>query len=401
MSAARQVLERLLRRAESARLRNADEHVSLSMSRASSAREYLALRSLDELERFHAEVALAERAGAIVANREGRSGDGSKLIRLSVADLPALARHLGVTLLDEQAAAAMQALDAWIGRFPVIVDVIESWRQGRKVRGCDAGAAVELALAAKAVAARADDIGHERILRRESVRLFGDSKQLEKLTPWLEILATGEVTATGLSKEEVWSAIGLRREPQPMLLAGIGSVELADVTLPLVRPYLGLPVETVRAVATPAHCLLTVENLASFHDAAWVEGASGVLLLYTGGMPSPAWRAAYARILAGLPAAVQIRHWGDIDEGGYRIAATLAAVAREAGRDLQPWLMSPADLPAAILRAAGTPSPSVLGAMQRWAGRAGWPQVEAALAQQPILLEQESLDPVMPAAASG
>ncbi len=396
MSGARQVLDRLLRRAESARLRRADEHVSLSMASASSAREYIALRSLDELERFHAEIALAERAGAIVVKREGRSGDGSKLLRLSVADLPALARHLGVPLLDEQVAEAMHKLDAWALRFPVVVDVIEAWRHGRKVRGCGAEAAAELALATKAVAARADDAGHERILRRESVRLFGDSKQLEKLTPWLELLFTGELSASGLAKEEVWSAIGLRREPQPMLLAGSGTVELADAVLPLLRPYLGLPVESVRAVATSARSVLSIENLASFHDAAQSPGAASVLLLYTGGMPSPAWRAAYARILSRLSPGLPIHHWGDIDEGGFRIAAVLAAAAQSAGHRLLPWMMSPAELPPDLGMQAKTPTASALAAMLRWADRSGWSDLAAQLQQQPIQLEQESLDPSLP-----
>lgn len=393
MSAAKIVLERLLRRAESARLRGADATVSLPMG---SAREYTALRSLTELETFHAQVALAERDGAIVVQREARSGDGSRLLRLSVIDLQTLARHLGVQLLDERVAAAVLQLDIWRLRFPVINEVLAAWRAGRKVRSCGAEAAEDLARAAAAVAARADDAGHERILRRESVRLFGDSKQLEKLTPWLELLIAGELAATGLSKEQVWSAIGLRREPQPMLLAGNGSVELDDITLPLVRPYLGLPVESVRAVTTTAHCLLSIENLASFHDAARAPGARSVLLLYTGGMPSPAWRAAYASMLSRWSPSWPIYHWGDIDEGGFRIAAVLAAVAQEAGHRLQPWMMSPVDVPLDVAKYARTPTPASLAAMVHWAQRSGWPELGCQIGHQPMQLEQESLDPVLP-----
>ncbi|MEO7068625.1 MAG: Wadjet anti-phage system protein JetD domain-containing protein [Rhodanobacter sp.] len=393
MSAARIVLERLLRRAESARLRDADEHVSLSMR---SAHEYTALRALDELENFHAEVVLAERDGAIAVQREGRSGDGSHLLRLTVTDISALAQHLGAQLLDERVAVAAQQLDAWTSRFPILTQVLEAWRNGRKVRGCGPEAAEDLVLAAMVVAARGDDAGRERILRRESVRLFDDSKRLEKLTPWLELLVTGELAASGLSKEEVWSALGLRREPQPMLLAGTGSVELGDVTLPLVRPYLGLPVESVRAVETTARCLLSIENLATFHDAARAPAAASILLIYTGGMPSPTWRAAYAGILSGLPLAVPIYHWGDIDEGGFRIAAVLAATAQTAGRRLQPWLMSPADIPAEAARHARIPTAASLAAMVRWAERSGWAELAVPLRQQPMLLEQESLDPLLP-----
>lgn len=393
MSDAKVVLERLLRRAESARLRGADEHVSLPMG---SAAEYTALRSLIELETFHAAVTLAERDGAISAQREARSGDGSRLLWLTVVDPGALARHLGVPLLGQRVAEAERQLDAWSSRFPVMAEVLDAWRSGRKVRGCGSEAAADLACAAIAVAACADDAGHERILRRESVRLFGDSKRLEKLTTWLDLLVTGELAASGLAKDEVWSAIGLRREPQPMLLAGPGAVELADATLPLVRPYLGLPVESVRAVATPARCLLTIENLASFHDAARAPGAESVLLLYTGGMPSPAWRAAYASILSSLPATTPIYHWGDIDEGGFRIAAVLATTARTSGRVLQAWMMSPADLPPDIAQRARTPVQSSLAAMTRWAVRSGWDELAAQLQAQPLQLEQESLDPLLP-----
>lgn len=394
MSPARRVLERLLRRAESARRRGADERVSQPMA---SVAEYTAsLAALPELEAFHAEIALAERTGAIAVQRDAHRGDGTKLLRLTVADLPVLARHLGAALLDERVAEAERWLAPWRARFPVLDEAVAAWRQGRKLRGHGPEAAAELADAARAVAARADDAGHERILRRESARLFGDSKRLEKLTPWLELLVTGELAASGLAREDVWSSIGLRREPQPLLLAGRGTATLADTVLPLVRPYLGLPVESLQSVATTARCVLSIENLASFHDAAQAEGCADALLLYTGGMPSPAWRAAYVRVLRALPPAMAVFHWGDIDEGGFRIAAALAAAANEAGRMLLPWRMSPAALPPAVAQGAEAPDAALLAAMQRWAVRAGWPQVAEALARQPIRLEQERLDPAMP-----
>ena len=396
MSAARKVLERLLRRAESARQRGADEHVSLPMTSASGAAEYISLQSLDELERFHGEIAVAEREGAVVVQRERRSGDGSRLLRLTVAAPGLLAKHLGVQLLDARVTEAERYLGAWIVRFPVLAEVIATWHRGRKVRGCGPEAAQSVALAAKAVAARGDDAGHDRVLRRESVRLFNDSKQLEKLTPWLEILVTGELTSAGLAREEVWSAVGLRREPQPLLLAGVGAVTLVDATLPLVRPYLGLPMESIQGVATPARCLLTIENLASFHDAASVNGSGEVLLLYTGGMPSPAWRAAYTRILRALVPEAEVLHWGDVDEGGFRIAAVLSGVVRDVGRTLRPWRMSPEALPQDIVDAAAKPPDSTLQAMCRWATQSGWDDVARSLKNRPMQLEQEKLDPSVP-----
>lgn len=391
MSAARQVLQRLLRRGESAQRRDPGEPASLPMTR-SGAPEYLALGTLDELEQFHAQVTIAERDGAVVAIRDRKGGDGSRLLRLQVADLHELARHLGVQALDLRCAQAASQLDAWLPRFAVLADVLEAWRQGRKLLG-GPEAAADLAAAARLIAARAEDAGHERILRRESARLFGDSKRIEKLTACLDVLLSGELAASGRMGEELWAEIGLRREPQPLLLSGDGVVELDSGQIPLLRPYLGLPLESVRAVAANARYVLTIENLASFHDAASLGDG---LLIYTGGMPSPAWRAAYQRLLAGQPEQTPIHHWGDIDEGGFRIAAVLNRTAAAIGRAVSPWMMSPSTLPQSVLARAPTPPPAVLAAMCRWAERAGWSEVAVELRARPIQLEQEHLDPRLP-----
>ena len=395
MSAARGVLERLLRRSESAHRRGADAAVSLRMT---GVAEYTGLRALEDLDAFHADVALAERAGAITVERDVHTGDGRRLLRLRVRDTAALARHLGLSLLEDRVAAAENQLAPWRPRFPVLDAVLAAWRANRKLRGAGPEAAGDVADAARAAAARLDDAGEERILRRESVRLCGDSKRLEKLTRWLEILATGELAASGLADAEVWAMLGLRREPQPFLLAGPGIVQLTGVRLPLVRPYLGLPAEMVQSIATDARCLVSIENLASFHDATRAPGAERVLMLYTGGMPSPAWRAAYMRILHALLPTTGVYHWGDIDVGGFRIASVLASSARDAGRTLQPWRMSPADLVPAALTRGVAPTATVLAAMRYWAREAGWPQVAVALGARPLKLEQEALEPDLPAA---
>jgi len=398
-SPARRVLERLLRRAEAARLAGDPEPATLPMTGKRDGAEYRALRGVAEFEAFHARIALAERAGAIAVERDDHRDDGQRLLRLTVADLPALARELRVELLEQRVAAAVAVLAPWSPRFPVLEEVLRAWADGRKVRGCGPEAAADLADAARVARARQADTADERILRRESVRLFGSgrSKHLESLTAWLDLLVTGELAASGLEKEHIWSALGLRREPQPMLLAGAGEVMLDDGPLPLRRPYLGLPAETLRTLHSQARVLLTVENLASFHDAARMAASRPeLLLLYTGGMPSPLWRAAYARILEGLSAMATVRHWGDIDEGGFRIAAVLAETARAAGCELRPWMMTPEALPAAVAKAAPVPGKATLEAMCRHAARAGWDEVAVALRARPLLLEQESLDPHLP-----
>lgn len=400
MSDARRVLERLLRKGERARLRGDAAPVSLPMTEA-SAGDYLSLRTLAERDTFHAQVALAERAGAIAVQRDRHRGDGERLLRLTVTDLDALADHLGIALLDGRVGEAADLLSPWLPHFAVLGEVLDAWRNDRKVRGHGPEAAPDLADAARAVQARLADAAHERILRRESARLFAGrvqaSKRLEQLTPWLDLLTRGALATDGVvEKEHIWAALGLRREPQPLLIAGSGTLLLDEgIELPLATAFLGVPLDAVRGVRTHATGLLTVENLASFHDAARAPGAAGTLLLYTGGMPSPAWRRAYARVLDALPAGLPVWHWGDIDEGGFRIAAVLAETASARGRRLQPWRMSPA-----TVQRDGSeehvPPATVLTAMCRWAERAGWHDVADDLRARPLSLEQEALPAELP-----
>lgn len=423
------VLERLLRRAEAASLKNEGQPVSLSMSGRRDGAEYLALNGVADFDSFHARIALAERAGAISVERDRHRDDGQRLLRLAVRDMAALARELRIELHGECVARAEALLAPWgcrsgvsrddaswvmpgcepdrscgnfdqtdaSPRFPVIAEVLAAWRAGHKVRGQGPAAAADLADAARGVDALLADVRGERILRRASASLFGDSKRLEALTPWLDLLVTGELPSSGLENEQVWAALGLRREPQPLLLAGQGIVELDDGSRHVLpQRWLGFPVDAVRGIQTDVRALLSIENLASFHEAAAMRGNAPVLLLYTGGMPSPAWRHAYARLLDGLLADAALYHWGDIDLGGFRIAAKLAEQAGARGRVLCPWMMAPDELPAEVIAAYEPASATLLASMCDWACRAGWPELATALRRVPLRLEQERLTPRLP-----
>jgi hypothetical protein len=390
-SPARRALARLFRLGEQAQVRGADKPVQMPMT-AAKCPEYVGLQPLRDFETFESEIALAVRAGAIVAEPEDFGRDDRRLQRLRLRDLAALAAHLGLPLQTDALRAAEAAFAEHRAAHPVLDEVLARWRSGRRVRGQGAEAADTLLDAIRAVDARRADPAQERLLRRESVRLFGDSKRLESLTRWLDLLLTGEPEPSGLEQAQIWSALGLRREPQPVLIAGRGEAVLDDGALPLRRPYLGLPVDAVRTLNTTAQHLLTIENLTSFHDAARALGDGDGLLLYTGGMPSPPWRAFYARVLHGLPASTRLHHWGDIDEGGFRIAAVLAAVAAEAGKALQPWRMSPRDAPPG----SAIPTATALEKMIASAQRAGWHDLATELQANPVCVEQEAMDAVLP-----
>lgn len=390
MTPARTALERLLRRAEAAHRRGGDRPVRMKMTEASCP-EYTSLPTLEDLESFEAQVRLAEREGAIVVDRDRLRGDGERLKSIEVRDIARLASHLGIVPHGDQVAAAEKCLAPSISRFDVIGRLLQAWRENRKVRGRGPEALDDVADAVRVIEAQVP--GEERILRQESTRLFGDSKRIERLTPWLEVLALGEVSPTGLSRDDIWAACGLRREPQPMLVAGEGELILATQGVRLARPYLGVAARAIEGFTTTAPCLVSIENLTSFHQATQAWADLPLVLVYSGGMPSPAWRRAYRCLLAGLPAQASIYHWGDIDEGGFRIAAVIAAETAATGRSLLPWAMSPQDLPPSLRAGRPRAEPGVLSRMKANAIKAGWPEVAESLGQFQILFEQEGLAP--------
>src|SRR3546814_14542537 len=79
----------------------------------------------------------------------------------------------------------------------------------------------------------------EILLRRESTRLFSDSKRIEKLGKWLDVLLNDDIAPSGLMDGEVFSAIGLFKEPQPFLISAVATAHGDEISSPLFRPYHG------------------------------------------------------------------------------------------------------------------------------------------------------------------
>jgi hypothetical protein len=396
MSVARRALERLLERGETRVSRGQPETLATLALTSASFPAYVALRTLDEQNDFDAMIVLAQRQGAISTTRTREGGEGGGFKQLRLANLCKLAEFLDLSPRQAQVDIAASALAAFLPRFPVLDAVIQAWRQGKSVRGKSSRQHDELLDALRLMDARRDDERHESILRRESVRLFGDSKRIEQLTPWLDVLTAGELAASGLHQDEIWSQLGLRREPQPLLLSGGGSARVSGEDIPFCRPFIGLPIEAIESFHTLPVFVLTIENLTTFHDTAQRFPTNPGLIVYTGGMPSPTWRGVYIRLLLSLLPNVPIYHWGDIDEGGFRIAAKLVEEAARIDRVVQPWLMAQDNISSECRAHGSIPSADVLRAMMYWSARAGWDEISAALSLDPLRIEQEAIEPLLP-----
>ena len=153
-------------------------------------------------------------------------------------------------------------------------------------------------------------------------------------------------------------------------------------------PYSAFSASSVIGLAGIPKMVMTIENQTTFHSEAKRRHDEEVLLIYTAGMPTPAWRAMYVRLLGGLPPGVPVYHWGDIDEGGFRIASILAQDARSAGHTLQPWMMHPDDVPEDRRVKA---RPHTLERIRRFSSAAGWGTLGEEIAKAGFTAEQEGL----------
>lgn len=95
----------------------------------------------------------------------------------------------------------------------------------------------------------------------------------------------------------------------------------------------------------------------------------------------------YGRLLENLPLTTPIYHWGDVDEGGFRIASTIAAVARGAG--LQPLWDVTKDVP---LNMRVKSFDTDVGAHSPLRVRQDGPELGQAMREAGFVAEQEALE---------
>jgi hypothetical protein len=387
-SGARALLERLLSSGEKLGAGVRSRRASLTKS---SLADYRDGTVLEAKENFEQTMQAAVDAGAVGVRWESFHGEKGFIERIDLVSAAALAAFLGVEPLDSRLARARALLSPLYIRYPVLPNVIERWEKLKNVRGMGPDSMQDW-FDATVVIDRTRAMGRNVALsvpiREASARIFKDSKRIEKLASACDVLLLGSLDAEIRDPESVWQEIGLFREENPVRMAGKIFVERDRVVALLDTPYGAMSALSVARLVSLPELVMTIENLTTFHSEARLRCDDTVLLIYTGGMPSPSWRAMYRRLLLEIPNNVPLYHWGDIDEGGFRIAARLAKDAKETGHALLPWRMSPEDVPLEIRRPA---KPSTLERIQYFAAEAGWGELGEALAAAGFTVEQEGL----------
>jgi hypothetical protein len=353
--------------------------------------DYHRIRPLAEKDAFDAAMKAARAVGAVALTWEKGAGEEGFIQRVELIDLAALANLLGLDTAENRLAQAEKVFAPLLQDYPVLTDVLARWAGLNKVRSFLPEHAQDWVDAARIISFMTTTRENRTIdepIREVSARLFKDSKRIEKLAAPVDVLLTGDIIAEGREPADVWQEIGLFREEQPVRMAGKVIVARTRLTALLDEPYGAFSAPSVIGLASTAKLVMTIENQTTFHSETRRRCDEEVLLIYTAGMPTPAWRSMYVRLLQTLPDSVPVYHWGDIDEGGFRIAAILAREARSAGHTLQPWRMHPDDVP---MDRRVEAKPHTLERIQRFASAAGWEALGREVAAAGFTVEQEAL----------
>lgn len=386
MALAEDVLTRLLQRGERAALSG---NVRAIQERFHDAGSDYWRMSLSERDKAHERLLAAEKVGAVELKWARQGGEDRPLEVVRLRDLDKLATFIGAQTAALAVARAREVLAPWLASTPRVGEILERWGALKAVRGLTPSSAGDFADALRVLDAAAASPDEDQIVRVLSARLFDDSKRIEQLVRHLDVLTGETLLSPARHWDEVLSPLGLVKEPQPFLVAGAGYLLLADgEECPVVRPFVGVSSKAITGYRGSPAWVLTIENLTPFHLASQLEGVGRGLVIYTGGMPSPAWARAYRSILASLPTAVSAYHWGDVDVGGFRIAAQIRRHI-VGDRLYLPWLMDTSQKQA--VREAGEGESKE---MTRQANLAGWNN--QILHPMLFLLEQEQLEVHLP-----
>jgi hypothetical protein len=135
----------------------------------------------------------------------------------------------------------------------------------------------------------------------------------------------------------------------------------------------------------PVRAILTIENFASFNRHVYEVDQDDVVVIYTGGFPSPPILRALGHLLSQMKAPF-LWHWGDIDVGGIRI---MRNIEERLGIIARPHLMDPA-----FAIQFGNKQPGNMSVRKIAEANSGASDLAAFLSEKSTYhLEQELVDP--------
>jgi Uncharacterized protein conserved in bacteria C-term(DUF2220) len=395
-------LEKLLSATENFMSKDAENSraVQVKFSTASFPEYFNFDRAKDKIE-FREALEIAERYGAIELVFHKRSKE--YLIAIKLKDCNKLAGFIGVMPRWSNVSQARETLQPLLQKHRVLKDVLDVWEKGGLVRKAKPSAEAVLAFcdAARLIEYCNENNEKDMLIRKVSVRLFGDSKRIDGLSQFVDILANDSIAYSYTKRNDVFDAIGLVSMHSEMLIAASPSVDIEFIfsglkAVPAVQPYIGIDHTSLSGVKceTEGAAVISVENKTSFHEAkiAIEKSTVKIIAVYSGGMPSPSWRRAYKMILKSLKNVSSVLHWGDTDLGGFRIAEVIKKDCDLSGYRLNLHMMG--DKP--VMTGRGELNNSAVKYISEICTRNGWIEEMGVLEESRQSIEQEAQEFRMP-----
>lgn len=259
---------------------------------------------------------------------------------VDLIDADSLAEKLGVNRLSNKFEKAKEHVLQQIPKdsphfITIEAELFNKWQQTGNYEGFsveDPNTLIQSINAADAML----DITSEIDERHFSIQVLGDSKKLKGLMAKIAKLhrLRDQDIPEAISKEEVFQLFGVVPLKHPVYLSGPVRLFSNKENLSLTAdfpPGIGVWPDYVDSVSCNADIQLvtSIENHATFLRYIEREKTKDELVIFTSGIPSPAFRKLYRLIVAALPDAL-LRHWGDIDVGGFTILNILEKTAERA-----------------------------------------------------------------------
>ena len=161
----------------------------------------------------------------------------------------------------------------------------------------------------------------EIYVRDFSVRLFRDSKRVEKLASKAQALLFQYGGDAFVEKENILEECGVVNTPTYICMKGNARIYLRDQVIDLSKLQGDIALSTaslkeVKKVEVCGRRVVTIENLTTFHDYAVAKDSDFVI--YLGGFHNRTKRC-FLKFLYQANHEKEYRHFGDIDAGGFYI----------------------------------------------------------------------------------
>ncbi|HMM16099.1 MAG TPA: DUF2220 family protein [Petrimonas sp.] len=164
--------------------------------------------------------------------------------------------------------------------------------------------------------------GEECFIRELSMRLYGDSKKLERYKRKIENVITLFSPDKGrfAHVEDVFLECSVLKNPTIVMIKGDVNLltERARVHLGDFHFGIGISSRDINSIGfegeTPIDKIITIENMTAFYR----FKEEGALIIYLGGFHNEARRNLIQKAHQAFPEA-KLMHWGDIDIGGFKI----------------------------------------------------------------------------------